>query len=130
MAENRATGAPPHSKETSIARDASASSTMAAVGPSVARVTPPVSLVEWHDREKQEQIDRLLEMVDDLRKDVIAGRVTTLALAGVADGDEFFQWEGKDPSVLYVLELAKLELLHGVRFADVNSETDGDDENE
>jgi hypothetical protein len=93
-------------------------------GPGVARVAPVLSLVEWRDREKQEQIDRLLEMLDDLRKDVVAGRVSTLALAGVSDGEEFCQWEGQHPQVLYVLELAKAELLHGVRFGDEDDDTD------
>lgn len=81
-------------------------------------MAPVLSLVEWRDREKQEQIDRMLEMLDELRKDVVAGRVSTLALAGVADGEEFCQWDGADAQVLYVLELAKAELLHGVRFGE------------
>ncbi len=89
------------------------------------RIAPVVSLVERRDREKQEQIERLLEMLDDLRKDVERGKVSTLAVAGVADGEEFCQWDGPDATVLYVLELAKTELMHGVRFGD-----DEDDDEE
>lgn len=129
MAENRSRGASSHNSDPTLPRDVAGTTAAAsnAVGPSVARVTPTVSLVEWHAREKQEQIDRLLEMLDDLRQDVVAGRVTALALAGVADEQEFFQWEGKDPTILYVLELAKAELIHGVRFAS-DDEDDEDDE--
>jgi len=93
-------------------------------GPGVARIAPVLSLVEWRDREKQEQVDRLLEMLDDLRKDVVAGRVSTLALAGVSEGEEFCQWEGPHAQVLYVLELAKAELLHGVRFGDDDDDSE------
>jgi hypothetical protein len=85
-------------------------------------------LVEWRDREKQEQIDRLLEILDDLRKDVISGKISTLAVAGVVEGEEFCQWEGPDASVLYALELAKTELLHGVRFGDPDEEDDEEDD--
>lgn len=147
MAQHRPSGQEPPHGPSSLSSDVSASRDLAASssgglttsrsgsstpsarvtthdGPGVARIAPVLSLVEWRDREKQEQIDRLLEMLDDLRKDVVAGRVSTLALAGISDGEEFCQWEGQHPQILYVLELAKAELLHGVRFGDEDDDSE------
>ncbi len=101
------------------------SGSSAETGPGIARVSPQLNLVDWHAREKQEQIDRMLEMLDELRSDIVAGRVSTLAFAGIASGEPFCQWDGDHPNILYAMELAKAELLYEIRFGD-DSDTESE----